>query len=40
MRWNYKTKTLISQGSQEMKTSESYNQILEEVRIIMDKAND
>ncbi|EMG98460.1 hypothetical protein HMPREF1425_00296 [Helicobacter pylori GAM71Ai] len=38
MRWNYKTKTLISQGSQEMKTSESYNQILEEARTIMDKA--
>ncbi len=30
---------LISQGSQEMKTSESYNQILEEARRIMDKAN-
>ncbi|EJB63021.1 hypothetical protein HPHPH42_1020 [Helicobacter pylori Hp H-42] len=33
-----KTKALINQGSQEMKTSESYNQIIEEARIIMDKA--
>ncbi len=38
---NYKTKTLTSQGSQEMKTNEeySYNQIIGEARRIMDKAN-